>query len=67
MTGQTATATTATQTFATWEGLLTIHPNPSFRLTLTGGLHADEAGLPGVLTESGLAIWRVAACDAQAG
>ena len=36
-------------------GVLTIHPNPSFRLTLTGGLHADEAGLPGVLTESALA------------
>ena len=36
-------------------GVLTIHPNPSFRLTLTGGLHADEARLPGVLTESALA------------
>ena len=36
-------------------GVLIIHPNPSFRLTLTGGLHADEAGLPGVFTESGLA------------
>ena len=36
-------------------GVLTFEPSPSFRLTLTGGLHADEAGLPGVLTESDLA------------
>ena len=36
-------------------GVLTFEPNPSFRLTLTGGVHADEARLPGVLTASDLA------------
>ena len=35
--------------------MLRFEPHPSFRLKLTGGVHADEARLPGVLTASDLA------------